>query len=1033
MENLKAIPWRVFSRSAYLTEMLVSDNHKEENDGVLENWMKKTGFATETLNYQLEHLGFTKETLKSILLSKKNNEVPDTKKLEWIEQLKKIFSSPQLFMTSNKTAFECLLEPFIAYASKKINQYFNINTSYKQVMDEQSVSKSIIENLKKQLFPITVKPIVLEVNIAELKKELQGNTPEEKFSFFVNSKLSSSEQVLNFLLDYPVLARRLTEIVETSLHHQFEILDRYFNDFIEIHTKIFSSHSALIQLHIGAGDTHNGGQTVTILTFKNQKKLVYKPRSLSIDLKFQKFLEWCNQTGSTIHFSTLHVIDKEKYGWQEFVSYTDCKNEDEIKLFYSRLGGYIAILYAFNAVDFHFENLIAHGSHPYLIDLESICYPLQPMSEQNTAQHEAIKLLMKSVLGTGLLPIEYKANDSLDVEVSGIGGSAGQRIGNVETLKGNNTSSISIEKAQAYSMAKENRPKLNGQIINPASYISNVLEGFENIYRMFLEHKEELLRNDGILKDFSTEKIRFVAKNTHVYGEFLRKSEHTDYLQHGLDRQRLFDLFWNYGSVSAKHLPIIASEINDLLQGDVPYFSTKINSKSIWNSKGEEITNFLEVSGWELIYKKVHTLSLQDLKQQQKWISMSIATLSNKELKYNNDIELNNFKKGNECPITLATKIGEYIASEAIWGSDKKDVTWIGVGMNEKEKISLSPLSVGLYDGLMGVSLFFANLYKVTNREDFKELSQASMNLVMEDIKHPTHKLSLSGYHGYASILYACIEINKILGHSNLENEIKLLLNKIDSLISNDKIYDVIGGVSGTLMVLVKYFEDNSSKDVMDMAKRCGDHLVENLLKLDKGIGWISEFSDKTLGGFSHGVIGIALALYRLFKITQDKVYLNTCLQAISYQDSLFNNKTNLWTNLNGNEGVNQKFGWCHGSSGIIIAYIEMWDILSSDQKDMVKRSIDATLDNMEYTNHSLCHGALGNYWALTYTEKMYGKVDYRILNIKNKLLKELATNPIISGFPGRMETPNLMLGLSGIGLSLLAMDRKISNVLILK
>ncbi|MEC4621950.1 DUF4135 domain-containing protein, partial [Bacillus paranthracis] len=80
-------------------------------------------------------------------------------------------------------------------------------------------------------------------------------------------------------------------------------------------------------------------------------------------------------------------------------------------------------LYAFNAVDFHFENLIAHGAHPYLIDLESICYPLQPMSEQNTAQHEAIKLLMKSVLGTGLLPIKYKPNDSLDVEVSGIGGS----------------------------------------------------------------------------------------------------------------------------------------------------------------------------------------------------------------------------------------------------------------------------------------------------------------------------------------------------------------------------------------------------------------------------------------------------------------------------------------------------------------------------------------------------------------------------------------------------------------------------------
>ncbi|MGN4719521.1 type 2 lanthipeptide synthetase LanM family protein [Bacillus cereus group sp. MYBK226-2] len=1032
MENLKVIPWKVFSRSAYLAEILVNNSCKEDNNEVLENWLKRTGFNTETLNYQLEYLGFTKEMLQSILLSKKNNEFPNTKKLEWIEQLKEIFSIPQSFVTSNKTAFECLLEPFIIYASQKINHYFSINKSYKRVMDEQSISKSIIENLKTQLSPITVKPIVLEVNIAELRKELQGQTPEEKFEFFLKNKLSSSQQVLNLLLDYPVLARRLTEILETSLHHQFKILDRFFNDYKEIYKTILPSPSILIQLHIGAGDTHNGGQTVTILTFKNQKKLVYKPRSLSIDLKFQKFLGWCNQTEGKVVFSTLNVIDKEKYGWQEFISHTECKNEEEIRLFYTRLGGYLAILYAFNAVDFHFENLIAHGAHPYLIDLESICYPLQPMSEQNTAQHEAIKLLMKSVLGTGLLPIKYKPNDSLDVEVSGIGGSAGQQIGNVETLKGNNTSGISIEKVQSYSTSKENRPKFNGQIIDPTLYILDILEGFEGIYRIFLEHKEQLLKNDGILKDFSTEKIRFVAKNTHVYGEFLRKSEHTDYLQHGLDRQRLFDLFWNYGSVSAKHLPIIASEIEDLLQGDVPYFSTKINSKSIWNSKGEEIPDFLEVSGWELIYKKVNTLSLQDLKQQRKWISMSIATLSDEEVQCNNT-EIKNLGKENECPITLATKIGEYISSEAVWGHNKKDVTWIGVGMDEREKVSLSPLSVGLYDGLVGISLFFANLYKVTNKEEFKELSRAALNSVMEDIKHPTYKLSLSGYHGYGSILYGLIEISHIQGYSNLENEIKMLLNKIDPLISNDEVYDVIGGVAGTLMVLVKYYEVNPSKEVIDIAKRCGNHLVKNCLKLDKGLAWKSKNSETVLGGFSHGVIGIALALYRLFKITHEKVYLNTCLEAIRYQDSLFNNKTNLWGDSTENERVDQRLGWCHGSSGIIIAYIEMWDILNSDQKEMVQKSIDTTLDNMGYNNHSLCHGALGNYWALTHTEKIYEKVDYRISNIKNKLLKEIATNPIISGFPGKMETPNLMLGLSGIGLSLLAMERDISNILILK
>ncbi|MFP3728017.1 type 2 lanthipeptide synthetase LanM family protein [Priestia filamentosa] len=1036
MKELRQDIWSTFKKAAYFKEIKTNSNSESinYNEEVLEDWMKRTGFTEEVLLNQLGDIEYTRKEFQSIIYSKKLNEVPSTVSLEWIDTLKNIFRAEKSINPSKKTAFECLLEPFIIYALNKIHTYFSSHPYLEQIIDKDSVCNSILRNLKNQLTPITVKPIVLEVNIAELRKELQGETPEEKFKFFIINRLSASNKILEFLSDYPVLARRLTEITEISLKNQLEVIENFHSDYEELNNKFKILNSPLSNIMTGAGDTHNGGKTVTILTFSNENKIIYKPRSLLIDSLFQDFLKWCNSNNKQHDFPLLQMISKENHGWQEFITYKECEDKEQVHRFYYRLGGYIAILYAFNAVDFHFENLIAHGEFPYLIDLESILYPLQPMKEQHTAQHQAMKLLMNSVLGTGILPIQYKANNELDLEVSGIGGNGGQPIGNTEVLNKNNTSEISITNNTVYLTEKENRPMINGESINPIYYISNIIRGFNDLYQLFLKEKEKLSQEEGILSPFLKVTIRYVAKNTHVYGEFLRRSEHTDYLQHGLERQRLFDILWNYSQVSNKHLAIISSEIDDLLQGDIPYFSTRVNSRSIWNSKGKEIRDFLEVSGWDLVKKKINSLSLDDMNLQKKWIVSSISTLADTREAFIDKIELPVFLKDQEGPTSIAVKIGEKLASEAIWGKGKEDVTWIGVGMNEKEKVSLSPLSIGLYDGLTGLSLLFRYLTKVTNRDDFREISEASLQSIINQVTYPNSSLSLSGYHGYSSVLYGMIQMNEIQPSSRSEDDVQpFLLNKIEPLITEDQVYDVIGGAAGALMVLLKYFEHSKSKKALELAMKCGDHIIENAKVLDKGLGWKSSLSKKILGGFSHGGTGIALSLYRLFKITNKKTYLDVCLRSLHYQDQLFDSQSNNWISEKGNKNVHRNFGWCHGSSGIIAAYTEMWDILNSNQKYMVRKSIENTLHHVRYDNHSLCHGLLGNYWALTNIKKINNSTYTKLQDIKEHILEELTTKPIISGFPGGIETPNLMLGLSGIALSLLAMEHEVSNVLILE
>src|SRR6266849_4245137 len=96
---------------------------------------------------------------------------------------------------------------------------------------------------------------------------------------------------------------------------------------------------------------------------------------MAVDRHFQDLLDWANAQGVSPPFRTLRILDEGDYGWVEFVSAVTCVSAEELKRFYRRQGGYLALLYLVHATDFHFENLIAAGEHPVLIDLESLFHP----------------------------------------------------------------------------------------------------------------------------------------------------------------------------------------------------------------------------------------------------------------------------------------------------------------------------------------------------------------------------------------------------------------------------------------------------------------------------------------------------------------------------------------------------------------------------------------------------------------------------------------------------------------------------------
>ena len=118
------------------------------------------------------------------------------------------------------------------------------------------------------------------------------------------------------------------------------------------------------------GDRHQGGRSVTVVTFADGTRLVYKPKSLSLmDVAFNGLIDWCNARLPSIELRRPRVLARGPYGWTEYIRLRAMLGvRAAAGRFYRRAGALMCLLHVTRATDCHFENLVAHGEHPVLVD-----------------------------------------------------------------------------------------------------------------------------------------------------------------------------------------------------------------------------------------------------------------------------------------------------------------------------------------------------------------------------------------------------------------------------------------------------------------------------------------------------------------------------------------------------------------------------------------------------------------------------------------------------------------------------------------
>jgi type 2 lantibiotic biosynthesis protein LanM len=951
---------------------------------------------------------------------------------------------PAEFSTTPTAGFLDVVEPLVHAGALRMREGARALAARhpRPPFDPERSSELLGSTLPWKLHSMIMRAMVLELHGARMRGWLDGATSEDRFRQFT-ALLRRPGFALELLSGYPVLARALVRAVDDWVDVGLELLEHLARDADALRRTFTNGASlgALKAIESGAGDAHRGGRSVAIASFDSGLKLVYKPRSLCVDIHFQDLLGWVNARGDHPPFRTLAVLDCGDHGWMEFAAAGACASRAEVERFYFRQGGCLALLYVLEATDVHLENLIASGEHPVLVDLESLFHARVPEPPSGMPDLDLVtEATSSSVLRIGLLPRKtFGGEESAGIDLSALGAREGQLTPDrVLQWEGLGTDSMRARRVRLPMPGSQNRPELDGAELRVLHFQHEIARGFQHVYRLLARHRDELLSDGGPIARFADDEVRCVLRATRTYGLLLQESQHPDFQGDALDLERFFDRLWLGVEAAPCLRRAVRSEREDLLRGDVPMFTTRTQSRDLWNSRGERIEGFFEKSAMQFVRERMAGLGEEDLERQTWFVRASLASLT---------LELEELQWPSYRPVAPSTepdpgelraemiaqarRIGDRLEELALAGGD--DVAWIGLAFSNKQW-ELVPLLDDLYAGVSGVIHFLLYLWRTTGEPRYRELARAGLHTFRRRLASTRATMrSIGAFNGWGSVIYALAHWSALLEDEDLAREAADLCDLLPELIHADVDLDIVGGSAGLILALLALDALAPSELSMLLARQAGDKLVEKARRMDIGMGWFTRIeTDVPITGFSHGAAGIAFALLELFRVTKDERYRSLALEAIRYEHTRFVPEQRNWSDpadpreSGAASSETEKVlsvAWCYGAPGIGLSRLKALDHCDDPLvREELDVAIQSTLDKGFGRNHSLCHGDLGNLdFLMQAARRLHDeRLARSVRRISSAVLASMRRDGFLCGVPLGVESPALMNGLSGIGYGLL-------------
>ena len=1017
-----------------------------------QRWRESVKIGPEVFQRRLERDGIVEQTLARMLDEPAQEVLDRFVDPPWLARLRAAYAAPappfelpELAASHKMAGLLNAARPLLARAHADLGAFTqevwnrHAHENPRPAFQPAHLTGQLFALLPFLMLRMLSRTLVLEMHVARLSGALTGETAEARYQEFADS-LSDPQRTWRIFEEYPVLARCLSEAMGRWEAVMREFTSRFAADFGELVRTLFDgvSPGEVSAIDCGAGDTHRGGRSVMIVKFTSGARLVYKPRALRGDALFQDLLGWLDRRGSHPPFRTLRLLDRGEYGWVEFIEYRACTSKAEAARFFERQGAYLALFHALEANDFHYENSIAHGEHPMPVDLETLFQPRADLASGTSSQRAAEKMA-QSVLRVGLLPNrKYTEEKEDNVDFSGLSSVKGQLTPEKQHFfEGAGTDALRMVRKRVEMTGAGNIPTLDGHELSVLDYEKDFVRGFNGMYRLFVEHRDEILAADGPLARFADVPIRVLFRPTRVYAMVFRESFHPDVVRDALDRDRLFDRLWETVDIQPRLERVVTHEIEDLRRGDIPMFTGRPDTRDILDARDVVISDVLERPGIERSRDRIAGFGDGTLKEQTWFIKSSLATVAmsleeSDMARY--PFRADSREATSDELLAAARAVGDRLCELAIAG--ERDVAWIGMAINH-EKWLLAPLESTLYTGLSGISLFLAYLGARTGVSTYTEMAERARHTVSEWITGGTHMFFAPGaFSGWAGIPYLNSHLAVLWDRPDLLDAAAPAVDELARMVPEDLRSDVMYGLSGAIIGLLTLNRVRPDARLLPLATIAGDRLIAKATRMRRGIAWMmGEKADHALAGFSHGAAGIGWALSHLAAATGEGRFRDAAWAAMEFERDVFLPERQNWPDLRPPEkplppGVPfvppSICAWCHGAAGVGMARIDMPGFEGDDE---VAREIDVAIETTRRVgfggSHCLCHGDLGNLELLLLAAQKRNDTALRsdVYRRARGIVDGVAAHGWLTGVPLGVETPGLMNGLAGIGYAFLRLS----------
>ena len=832
--------------------------------------------------------------------------------------------------------------------------------------------------------------------------------------------------------EYAVLARQLCRLVDTWVDATSELLLRLSHDSPAIaHTFNQGREPGQVaELRPGLSDRHRGGRRVIMLTFSSGMRLIYKPRNVGQEYAYNQLLAWIEREGMEEALPSLKALQCDEYGWIEVVTQSPCQSEQEVDRYYRQAGMLVCFIYILCGNDCHMDNLVATRNGPVLIDVESLVQPYsfdQRIDVSQDSFSRAKERLDSSVLSTGLLSFSVPAGpDGRISDASGFRGMGGHENYNKKRAwRYANTDAMHLEYETTRVKPMQNLSVFNGQVQYPEDHATALVDGFTRAYRFILSHRQALLAKNSPLNLFRHAPVRIIFRPSNDYAFLLFSLATPKYQRDGLDRSIILEALGRVvPRVDKKqdHWLLSAQERRSLEDLDIPHFTIPASSDSLLD--------------------RLNSLNESDMERQAGLIRAALLvfqedcahielTGSNTEMRSAETLPMKAF-------VRQANFIANQIQARAVQGDDSA-VTWTAPAYLRLEENFQQDISYCLYDGACGIALFLAALASITSNKEWEDLAAVTSKSIIRLVENdyvgqlPEHGC-IGVCNGLGSVVYSLVNIGRIL-----ENDVYLdLAKQVATLITRERIsadrrLDIEGGSAGCLIALLALYAFDKDPAVLEQALRCGQHLLDHSHMHANSRGW-ENHQGIMLAGFAHGASGIALALFRLYRITGNQIYFKAGEQAFQYERELFSQERRNWPVLrkNGAGKIDTSFfmtAWCHGAPGIGLARIGAIGVLDHDSvRAEIELALQTTADQGLGPVDHLCCGNLGRADILLTAGRILDKSELvkmaqeRTIQVFRRAQKEGYFSMRLKTWENRCFQPGFFTGLSGIGYTLLRM-----------